>query len=136
MVAFAALITWRMARNRKLDGGRYALAGATSSFFLLLPWILLVIGLRNGRLHPTALKYIYIFVHLVWLVGPIAVCGHLIASIQSPTPDVVFPGTEDVDTSSPKSCRSLQSIRADGHCLDCVGLHDGKDLELEVQGGA
>ena len=37
---FAALITLRVARNRGLDGGRYALAGAISSIFLLLPWLL------------------------------------------------------------------------------------------------
>ena len=96
---FAALITSRMARNRELDGGRYALAGATSSIFLLLPWILLVIGLRNGRLHPTALQCMYIFVHLVWLVGPIAVCGQFVASLDSLNTPVVF--AEDVDTTPP-----------------------------------
>ena len=96
---FAALITSRMARNRGLDGGRYALAGATSSIFLLLPWILLVIGLRKGRLHPTALQYMYIFVHLAWLLGPIAVCGQFVASLDSLTTPVVF--AEDVDTTPP-----------------------------------
>ena len=89
---FAALITSRMARNRGLDGGCYAIAGATSSVFLLLPWLLLVIGLRRGRLHPTALQYTYIFVHLVWLLGPIVMWGQYVLSLQSPTPDVVFPG--------------------------------------------
>lgn len=79
---FAALITSRMARNRGLDGGRYALAGATSSVFLLLPWLLLVIGLRRGRLHPTALQYTYIFVHLVWLLGPIVMWGQFVASLE------------------------------------------------------
>ena len=79
---FAALITSRMARNRGLDGGRHALAGATSSIFLLLPWLLLVIGLRRGRLHPTALQYTYIFVHLVWLLGPIVMWGQFVASLE------------------------------------------------------
>ena len=79
---FAALITSRMARNRGLDGGRYALAGAISSIFLLLPWLLLVIGLRRGRLHPTVLQYTYIFVHLVWLLGPVVIWGQSIAEIE------------------------------------------------------
>ena len=79
---FAALITSRMACNRGLDGGRYALAGATSSIFLLLPWLLLVIGLRRGRLHPTALQYTFIFVHLVWLLGPIVMWGQFVTALE------------------------------------------------------
>ena len=79
---FAALITLRVARNRGLDGGRYALAGAISSIFLLLPWLLLVIGLRKGRLHPIALQYIHIFVHLVWLLGPIVWWSQSIAFLE------------------------------------------------------
>ena len=96
---FGALITSRMARNRGLDGGRYALAGAASSIFLLLPWLLLVIGLRRGRLHPIALQYTYIFVHLIWLLGPVAVCGQFVLSLESLTTPVVF--AEDVDTEPP-----------------------------------
>ena len=105
---FAALIASQMARNRGLDGGRYALAGATSSIFLILPWLLLVIGLRRGRLHPIALQYTYVFVHLVWLLGPIVMWGQFVLSIESlMTQDVVFAEGVDREPPNPVEIYSL-----------------------------
>lgn len=91
-----------MARNRGLDGARYALAGATSSIFLLLPWLLLVIGIRRGRLHPIALQYTHIFIHLVWLLGPIVWWSQSIAFLEIlPTLGIGASHGEDAEPLNP-----------------------------------
>ena len=76
---FAALITWRMARSRGLDGERYALAGAAFSIFLLLPWLLLVTALHKRYVPDTAVRLSYVLLYFAWLVGPITLWGQWVA---------------------------------------------------------
>ena len=77
----AGLITWRMARNRGLDGGRYLLVGVASSVFLLLPWLLLIRALRSG-VSDAWVRLTYILLFLSWLIGPIVIWGQHVAKID------------------------------------------------------
>ncbi len=79
---FAALITWRMARSRGLNGWRYALTGAAFSVFLLLPWLLLVTALRKRYVSDTAVRLSYAFLYIAWLVGPIIFWGQSAAQFE------------------------------------------------------
>ena len=78
---FAALITRRLALRRGLDGGRYALAGAAYSVFLMFPWLLLVITMIRVRLPRSVVLWSYVLLYLVWLVGPIIFWGQFVAHI-------------------------------------------------------
>ena len=78
---FAALITWRMAQRRGLDGRRYALVGALCSVFLLLPWVLLTVALLRRHLPVSVIKLSCILAYTVWLIGPIVAWGQLAALI-------------------------------------------------------
>lgn len=93
---FAALITWRMAQRRGLDGRRYALAGAACSVFLLLPWVLLIVASLRRHLPVLVVKLSCILAYTVCLIGPIAMGGQFVLTVESlMNPGLGFLGVED-----------------------------------------
>ena len=108
---FAAMITWRMARWRGLDGRRYALVGALCSVFLLLPWILLTVALLRRHLPVSVVKLSRILAYTVCLIGPIAVLGQSSLSIESlMNPGLGFLGVEDPEPVFPIMTSALPPI--------------------------
>ena len=79
----AGLIAWRVARGRLLSGGRETLAGVAYSVCLFLPWILLVVALRRGRLSSSTVNNCYILLYLAWLIGPLITFGIMGANFQT-----------------------------------------------------
>ena len=98
---FAALITWRMAQRRGLDGRWYALVGALCSVFLLLPWILLTVALLRRHLPVSVIKLSYILLYAVWLVGPIVIWGQHVARIDFLTSLWLFEGVYSSEPAPP-----------------------------------
>lgn len=96
---FAALIAWRMARRNRINGGRYAIMGAASSVFLLLPWILLVGALHRG-VSDTAVRLSYVLLYLGWLVGPIMIWGQHVARFEILT-SLVLEGSSETEPEHP-----------------------------------
>ena len=72
-VPFGALISRRLARARELPVRRYAVAGAIYSATFFLPWLYLVIRMRNRTIWNPAIWFVYFVVFAAWLLGPIAV---------------------------------------------------------------
>ena len=79
---FAAAITWRIAQKQGLSGGRYALAGAASSIFLLLHWPLLLVTLLSGQVPVRMARLCYVLLYSTWLLGPIVFWGQFIAQLE------------------------------------------------------
>ena len=61
----------RAARAKGLDGRRHAIAGATYSILLFLPWIYLWCRLRDKPLRSKTVVAGYMLLYLAWLTGPI-----------------------------------------------------------------
>lgn len=96
---FAALITWRMARSRGLDGGRYATVAAASSVLFLLPWLLLTFSLRRG-VSDSSVRLSYILLYLGWLLGPIMIWGQHVANFEILT-SFVLEGSSEIEPENP-----------------------------------
>ena len=78
----AGLISWHNARNSWLNGGREALVGVAYSICLLLPWILLAVALKKGRLSSSAVNSFYFILYFAWLIGPIVFFGQAGAQFE------------------------------------------------------
>ena len=78
----AALIAWRLAIRRGLDGRQHAPIGAACSVFLLLPWFILIIGLLRRDLTVSAIIILSstALVYFAWFAGPILFWGHYVAN--------------------------------------------------------
>ena len=76
----AGHIAHRTAERYELHGARYMIMGAVYWMLLLMPWFLMIASLRNRELPGALLGPIYLFVYVIWLVGPIGLGILLIAS--------------------------------------------------------
>ena len=88
--AFAAVILWKMAQDRDLSSGRYAMAGAVYSTFLLLPLLYLIVSLRGERVPASLIASSYISVYASWLVGPFGLIYVMYPFVDNPIPTVVL----------------------------------------------
>ena len=79
----AGLLAWWLARRRWLSGGREALVGVAYSVCLFLPWILLMVALKKGRLSSSTVNNWCILLHLAWLIGPVISFGIVGANFQT-----------------------------------------------------
>ncbi len=72
---FAAMVSWKAARKRRLKPGLYLVMGAMYSVAFLLPWLYLTARLRGNAFPPNAIRIGYFVLYATWLLGPISFWG-------------------------------------------------------------
>ena len=70
-VPFGAALMWKVARDRNLAAGRYAVAGAIYSLLFLIPWIYLFIVIIRGKFTPKLATLLHFILYGFWLLGPV-----------------------------------------------------------------
>lgn len=80
---FAAMICWRLAEWRGLNGRRYAVTGATYSILYFLPWVYLVVRLCDRTVPSFLVRGVYIVLYCV--VWPLAALS-IVFPAQGPSP--------------------------------------------------
>ena len=68
---FGAVICGGTAKNKQLPVLKFAIAGALSSLFLLIPWFYLITRMEGKHFSRPLAVLVYIVAYSIWLYGPL-----------------------------------------------------------------